>query len=294
MEELNIIMNKALDSTLGTYYRKDAIRKLALIHKTTHLSTSVVKLLTDLEDESLQREVMDIAAKIGINAAVDTLIPISTGKSMLARHAISTMAKIGGRKAYDNLRILAEKPGFDLSKSAASRGLMDILKKEPNIENMPAALEGVGKALFDSAGNFTELVIGKSEDETEETVELPSQEDEPLITPRTISHNEKFPSREQTLAYMAECKAKATTAAEARKQHELPPEEQVTISKKILDDLEVKVKGLQETVKRQEASLEKKKKKLKEARKNLFDLKREACAEIDSLTKELNTLKAAK
>ena len=133
-EQIDKLVKNALDSSVSSYYRKDAVRQLARLNKTAKLSNAVVQLLKDIDDPSLQREVMDIAAKMAISECVNLLMPISLGKGRNARYAINVLAKIGGKAAYDSLREISKTPGFDLSKTAASRAMEEMRRRHPGIE----------------------------------------------------------------------------------------------------------------------------------------------------------------
>lgn len=132
--EIDKYLKIALDSSISSYYRKDAVRQLGRIRKSAELSNAVVKLLKDVDDPSLQREAMDLAAQLAVTEAVNLIMPISLGQGPNARTAINVLAKIGGIKAYNSLKEIASAPGFDLSKTAAKRALEDMLRREPQLE----------------------------------------------------------------------------------------------------------------------------------------------------------------
>ena len=133
--EIQEFVSTALNTSLSTYYRKSALNKLGRLKKSAELSAAIIGLLRDVEDESLQKEVMDLAVKFAVNNAVDLIIPIGSGNGKNARYALSILAKLGGKYSYAYLKSLADKPGFDLTKNAASRALHDLVSREPDLEN---------------------------------------------------------------------------------------------------------------------------------------------------------------
>ncbi|MCH2205975.1 MAG: ELKS/Rab6-interacting/CAST family protein [Lentisphaerales bacterium] len=133
--EIQQFVTTALNTSLNTYYRKSALNKLGRLKKSAELSSAILKLLQDVEDESLQKEVMDLAVKFAISSAVDYIIPIGAGNGKNARYALSILSKLGGVYSYSYLKSLADKPGFDLTKNAASRALHDLLAREPELES---------------------------------------------------------------------------------------------------------------------------------------------------------------
>ena len=140
-QEIEKYLKIALDSGVSSYYRKDAIRHLGRLRKSVELSNAIIKLLKDVDDPSLQKEAMDLAAQFAISEAVNLLLPISIGKGVNARNAINVLAKIGGVQAYKSLKEIAAAPGFDLSKTAAKRALEDMLRREPDLETKEPELE---------------------------------------------------------------------------------------------------------------------------------------------------------
>jgi hypothetical protein len=138
--EIKDLVSVILSSTASLYVKKEAVRKIGRAKKSAELSYALVKLLSDLKDESLQREVMDLTADLVIHEAVNVLAPISTGNGRNARYAINIIAKIGGKQAYNALKELASKDGFDLTSNAASRALHDMIRRDPQLED--AATEG--------------------------------------------------------------------------------------------------------------------------------------------------------
>jgi hypothetical protein len=132
--EIDDLLKIALDSSLSSYYRKDAIYKLGRIKKSAALSSAIIKLMANMEDEALQKEVMDLVVKFALTGAVNLVVPIGLGKGRNARYALNILAKLGGVEAYKSLKSLADKPGFDLTSSAASRALHDLLCREPDLE----------------------------------------------------------------------------------------------------------------------------------------------------------------
>ncbi|MCM8526231.1 MAG: hypothetical protein NE327_06915, partial [Lentisphaeraceae bacterium] len=89
--------------------------------------------------------------------------PIATGKGSNARHAINVLAKIGGVKAYQCLKDIASAPGFDLSKTAAKRALEDILRREPELANITAPVEGAKEIFNELTEKVTEAVTEAKE-----------------------------------------------------------------------------------------------------------------------------------
>ncbi|MCM8537651.1 MAG: hypothetical protein NE334_17050 [Lentisphaeraceae bacterium] len=134
--ELNKYLNRALDSSLSTYYRRTALGQIGRLRRTSELVSAVLRLLNDLEDESLQKDVIDLAIKFGISESVNFIIPIGNANGKNARYALNALAKLGGPLAYTHLRSLADKPGFDLTKNAASRALHDLVSREPELEKI--------------------------------------------------------------------------------------------------------------------------------------------------------------
>ncbi|MCM8530097.1 MAG: hypothetical protein NE330_02960 [Lentisphaeraceae bacterium] len=134
--ELNKFLNSALDSSLSSYYRRTALGQIGRLRKTSELVSAVLRLLNDLDDESLQKDVIDLAIKFGITESVNFIIPIGVGNGKNARYALSALAKIGGPLAYTHLRGLADRPGFDLTKNAATRALHDLVSREPDLEKI--------------------------------------------------------------------------------------------------------------------------------------------------------------
>ncbi len=171
MDEINKIVEKALDSGVSSYYRKDAIRQLSRLHKSAQLTKAVIRLLNDLDDESLQRETMDIAGKFAITEAVNLLMPISGGKGMNARHAINVLAKIGGKKAYDSLSKIASLPGFNLSKTAASRAMEEMRRRQPGIEKEE---EAEANDLLESAEELAKKLSEETKNTFNDITELVS------------------------------------------------------------------------------------------------------------------------
>ena len=133
-QEIEKYLKIALDSSVSSYYRKDAIRQLGRLRKSVELGNAVIKVLNDVDDPSLQKEAMDLTAQFALTEAVNLILPISVGKGVNARHAINILAKIGGIKAYKCLKELAAAPGFDLSKTAAKRAMEDMLRREPDLD----------------------------------------------------------------------------------------------------------------------------------------------------------------
>ena len=88
MSTISELTSTALNSGLSSYYRKDAIRQLARLQKSAEMSTSVIKLLKDMENDSLQRDVMDLAVSFAMAEAVNLVIPLAIGKSNNARFAV--------------------------------------------------------------------------------------------------------------------------------------------------------------------------------------------------------------
>ena len=182
--EIKKYLDIALDTSVSSYYRKDAIRHLGRVRRSAELSNAVVKLLKDVDDPSLQREAIDLATQFTITEAVNILLPISVGKGINARNAINALAKIGGIQAYKSLKEIASAPGFDLSKTAAKRAIEDMLRREPNLEkDAEQGSKGQGNSLIDGAkdifNDLKETVTGsdkedkKDEPEVKEAIELP-------------------------------------------------------------------------------------------------------------------------
>lgn len=134
--EIQEFVNTALNKSLSTYYRKGALNKLGRLKKSAELTSAILKLLKDIDDDSLQKEVMDLSVKFAISSAVDYIIPIGSGKGKNARYALTVLAKLGGTYSYKYLKSLADKPGFDLTKNAASRALHDLVSREPDLEKV--------------------------------------------------------------------------------------------------------------------------------------------------------------
>ena len=138
--EIKEFVDTALDKSLSTYYRKGALNKLGRLKKSAELTSAILKLLKDVDDDSLQKEVMDLTVKFAISGAVDYIIPIGAGKGKNARYALTILAKLGGSYSYKYLKSLADKPGFDLTKNAASRALHDLLAREPDLEKVDTSI----------------------------------------------------------------------------------------------------------------------------------------------------------
>jgi len=183
--EIEKYLKIALDSGVSSYYRKDAIRHLGRLRKSAELTNAILKLLKDVDDQSLQKEAMDLAVQFTISEAVNILLPISIGKGMNARNAINALAKIGGVHAYKSLKEVASAPGFDLSKTAAKRALEDMLRREPNLENeseeSPSIVDGA-KEIFN---DIKDSIIGEEEKKPEEPEVKPAVElsEEPEVKP---------------------------------------------------------------------------------------------------------------
>ena len=168
MNEINNLVKKVFDTGLSSYFRQDAIRQLGRIKKSVALTQAILKLLQDVKEEPLQREVMDLSAKMAIGESVNFIIPISGGSSQNARHAINVLAKIGGRQAYDSLKKTADMPGFDLKKTAAVRGMQDMLRRQPELEFPEPEVKAVEQApqeksifasMTEEAKEFTEDTV---------------------------------------------------------------------------------------------------------------------------------------
>jgi len=134
MENIAELTKTALNTGLSSYYRKDALRQLARLKKSAELTEAVLKLLKDMENDSLQREVMDLAVTFTISEAVNLIIPLAVSDGINARFAINILAKLGGKKAYNALSDISKVTGFSLTKSTAARGLQDILRNTPELE----------------------------------------------------------------------------------------------------------------------------------------------------------------
>lgn len=178
-EEIQKYLKIVLDSGVSSYYRKDAIRHLGRLRKSAELSNAVLKVMNDVDDPSLQREAMDLAAQFAITESVNILLPISVGKGLNARHAINVLAKIGGVKAYKCLREIADAPGFDLSKTAAKRAIEDLLRREPGLtekeEDEPSLLDDA-KSLV---SGVTEVIIPGNEEKKQKAPEPKQKPKEP-------------------------------------------------------------------------------------------------------------------
>ena len=185
--EIEKYLKIALDSGVSSYYRKDAIRHLGRLRKSAELSNAVIKLLKDVDDPSLQREAMDLAAQFAISEAVNILLPISVGKGVNARNAINVLAKIGGVSAYKSLKEIASAPGFDLSKTAAKRALEDLLRREPSLEKEAeddSSIVSAAKGVFE---DIKEAVTGQEALEGERV---------PAVTP-VVKADEKKPNNSE-------------------------------------------------------------------------------------------------
>ena len=145
-QEIENYLKIALDTSVSSYYRKDAIRHLGRVRKSAELSHAILKVLNDVDDPSLQREAMDLAAQFTVTESVNFLLPIATGKGSNGRYAINVLAKIGGVQSYKCLKSIAASPGFDLSKTAAKRAIEDLLRREPDIEKEAGTSSLVGGA----------------------------------------------------------------------------------------------------------------------------------------------------
>ena len=202
-QEIEKYLKIALDSGISSYYRKDAIRHLGRLRKSVELSNAVIKLLKDVDDPSLQKEAMDLAAQFTISEAVNLLLPISIGKGINARNAINVLAKIGGVQAYNSLKQIASAPGFDLSKTAAKRALEDMLRREPTLEaeepESPSLVDGA-KEIFN---DLKETIIPNEEKpkavepEVKEAIALP---DSINLSRELKSLQSKYSSLEYKLA----------------------------------------------------------------------------------------------
>lgn len=168
-QEIEKYLKIALDSSVSSYYRKDAIRQLGRLRKSVELGNAVIKVLNDVDDPSLQKEAMDLTAQFALTEAVNLILPISVGKGVNARHAINVLAKIGGIKAYKCLKELAAAPGFDLSKTAAKRAMEDMLRREPSLEkeedSSPSLISGAQDIFNDIKETVTETVSAVTEPE---------------------------------------------------------------------------------------------------------------------------------
>ena len=267
MEEINDLVKTALDTGIGSYYRKDAIRQLARLHKTAELSQAVLKLLKNIDDPSLQREVMDLAAKFAISEAVNLLLPISLGKGLNARYAINILAKIGGKKAYDTLKSIAMTPGFDLSKTAASRAMEEMRRRQPDIEKEE---EEQASAVLDAAEELAKKVNNAAQESLKGISEQVAKAPNVIMEGVTI-----------------------ITGADAKEEEK--PEETPTDTSKLGDEIRAKVQEAMAHAKENVGVIKDKKSKKKK------DKKSDKPAEVQdtkSFTippeaqKELNTLKA--
>ena len=151
MSEVDKAVKTILDVSLSVMLRKTALRKLRSMKKSVELGNALVKLLQNVEDESLQRDCLGLAGEMCVRQAADVVFPIALGKGMNKRYAVNTLGRLGGVKAYRYLFDVTIRKESGTAAYDAKRAMQDIKRREPNVEEeIKAELAALG-------GGFTEL-----------------------------------------------------------------------------------------------------------------------------------------
>ncbi|NQZ58360.1 MAG: hypothetical protein HRT88_12945, partial [Lentisphaeraceae bacterium] len=172
----------------SSYYRRDAIRQLARLKRSAELTQAILKLLKKMENDSLQRDVMDLTVSFTVAEAVNLIVPIAIGSNENTRFAIGILARIGGPHAYKTLNnIVNTKQGFSLEKSSAIRSLKELLRREPelakedSIEQTAISTESSSDGNNSLVGNITDKVESHVSDMTSSATKIIPGNDPKII-----------------------------------------------------------------------------------------------------------------